>query len=163
MPATYEKIATTTVSGSATATVTFSSISSAYTDLVCIFVGNQNAAATAKLRYNNDTGLNYSQTDIVGSGSAVSNQRRSNTDSFRLYDILLSSNPINTFIFNINNYSNTTTYKTILMRSSDSGGEVGMAVNLWRSTSAINRLDFLTGATNWSAGSTFTLYGILKA
>ena len=39
MPATYEKIATATISGTSTTTVTLSSISSSYTDLVLVLRG----------------------------------------------------------------------------------------------------------------------------
>ena len=159
MSSTYEKIATTTL-GSGQATVTFSSISSAYTDLVVVFVGNLSAAATCFLRYNNDSGSNYSQTDMVGNGTSAVSQRRTNATGFRLYDVVAGSNPINNLIFNVQNYSNTTTNKTTLLRGSDSGGEVGAGVSLWRNTAAINRLDFVTGAGTWSTGSTFTLYGI---
>jgi len=162
MASTYEKIATTTL-GSASATVTFSSISSAYTDLVVIFVGNLNVANTCFLRNNNDSGSNYSQTLVVGNGSTVTSQRSSNVTGFRLYDVVAGSNPINNLIFSINNYSNTTTYKTTLLKCSDSGGEVGAGVSVWRNTAAINRLDFVNPSGTWSAGSTFTLYGILKA
>jgi len=161
MASTYEKIATNTL-GTATATVTFSSISGAYTDLVVVFIGNLNAASTCNLRYNNDSGSNYSQTDLIGNGTSAVAQRTANNSSHRLYDVLASSNPINTLIFNINNYSNTTTYKTTLGRGSDTGGEVGTTVYLWRNTAAINRLDFTLGGT-WSVGSTFTIYGIKAA
>jgi hypothetical protein len=162
MASTYEKIATNTL-GTAVGTVTFSSISSAYTDLVVIFVGNLSAAATCFLRFNNDSGSNYSQQDAIGDGTNATGQRRNNATGFRLYDVAASSNPVNNFIFNINNYTNTTTYKNALSRSADTGGEVGMGVCIWRSTAAINRLDFVTGAGTWSVGSSFTLYGILKA
>ena len=148
--------------GTATATVTFSSISSAYTDLVVVFVGNLSAAATCFLRYNNDSGSNYSQTDMIGDGTSAVSQRRSNATGFRLYDVSASSNPINNLIFSINNYSNTTTNKTTLLRGSDTGGEVGAGVSLWRDTSAINRLDFVNTSGTWSTGSTFTIYGIKR-
>jgi hypothetical protein len=159
MAKTYDPIATNTL-GSATATVTFSSISGSYTDLIVIFNGNLSAAATCFLRYNNDSGSNYSQTDLIGNGTSTVTQRRSNATGFRLYDVDASSNPINSLIFSINDYANTTTYKTTLLRGSDSGGEVGAGISLWRNTAAINRLDFVTGAGNWAVGSTFTLYGI---
>ena len=162
MPVTYDKIATTTL-GSATSTVTFSSISGSYTDLVVIFDGNLSAAGTCSLRNNNDSGNNYSQINMVGTGSSVVVQKTGNHNSHRIYDVFASSNARNTQIFNINNYSNTTTYKTTLLRGSDSSGEVGATISLWRSTAAINRLDFVNGAGTWSAGSTFTIYGILKA
>ena len=162
MPGTYEKIATQTL-GSAVGTVTFSSISSAYTDLVVIFVGNLSASATCFLRFNNDSGSNYSQQDVVGDNTTVTAQRRNNATGFRLYDVAASSNPINNLIFSINNYSNTTTYKNALSRSADTGGEDGMGVCIWRSTAAINRLDFITGSGNWAVGCTFTIYGIKAA
>lgn len=162
MPITYDKIATTTL-GNATGTVTFSSISGSYTDLVVIFIGNLNTANTCFLRNNNDSGSNYSQIDMIGNGSSAVVQKTSNTTGHRIYDVIASTNAINTQIFNINNYSNTTTYKTTLLRGSDTSGEVGATISLWRSTAAINRLDFVNTAGTWSAGSTFTIYGILKA
>jgi len=59
--ATYEPIATTTVSGSSTSTVTFSSISGTYTDLVIIGnLGSQTTNAFPYLQFNGDTGSNYS-------------------------------------------------------------------------------------------------------
>jgi hypothetical protein len=49
MPATYEPIATTTLGGAA-ATITFSSISSAYTDLRIVLVGTTTASVVPALR-----------------------------------------------------------------------------------------------------------------
>ncbi len=63
---------------------------------------------------------------------------------------------------NVMNYSNTTTYKTILSRSSDLYTEA--SVNLWRNTAAITSIIIgAQGAYTFSAGSTFTLYGIKAA
>jgi hypothetical protein len=162
MASTYEKIASQTLA-SAVGTVTFSSISSAYTDLVVIFNGNLSAAATCFLRYNNDSGSNYAQTDTIGNGTSAVTQQRTSATGFRLYDVAASSNPINSLIFNINNYTNTTNHKSTLLRGSDSGGEVGMSVSIWKNTAAINRLDFITGAGTWAVGSAFTIYGIKAA
>jgi hypothetical protein len=156
---TYTPIATQTL-GSAAASVIFSSIPQGYTDLIIVFNGNLSAAATCYLRYNNDSSGNYSQRDMVGNGTVASGQARSNVTGFRLYDVFASSNGRNNLIFSINSYSNTSTRKTTLLRGSDYSGEVGASVSLWRDTSAINRLDFVTGSGTWSSGSTFTLYGI---
>jgi hypothetical protein len=63
------------------------------------------------------------------------------------------------------NYANTTTYKNALYLSSSvaSSSYVGAAVGLWRSTAAINAVNFSTSGTNYVNGSTFTLYGIAAA
>jgi hypothetical protein len=66
-------------------------------------------------------------------------------------------------IVSINNYSSTTTFKTVLSRAnnSDSNGYVGAHAQLWRSTSAINNISlFASGTTLFNAGTTFDLYGI---
>jgi hypothetical protein len=63
----------------------------------------------------------------------------------------------------IQNYSNATTYKTALMSERDAGAVAQSKVCLWRSTSAINRLDLISGSGNITAGGIFTLYGILSA
>ena len=62
------------------------------------------------------------------------------------------------------NYSNTTTYKTVLTRANIASADVEAVVGLWRSTSAVNQLDVKQGgAVTFSVGSTFTLYGIKAA
>jgi hypothetical protein len=74
-------------------------------------------------------------------------------------------------IYQIMNYSNTTTYKTSLTRqntvdAADYNGTL-TAVGLWRSTSAITSVAIqLTrggSAYNFTSGSIFTLYGIKAA
>ena len=61
------------------------------------------------------------------------------------------------------NYSNTTTYKTAISRGDRGATSTVAIVNLWRSTSAINNIQFFTDATNFAAGSIITLYGIKAA
>lgn len=71
MAATYEPIATTTASGSSSS-ITFSSISSAYTDLVLVANASVTSGSdTAILRFNGDTGSNYSRTFLSGNGSST--------------------------------------------------------------------------------------------
>jgi hypothetical protein len=156
---TYTPIATTTL-GSAQATVTFSSFSG-YTDLVVVI----NAAAgiaSIQCRYNSDSGSNYSYTRMWGDGSTANSSRESSITANR-FGIIGDTN-FTTFVYNIQNYSNTTTYKTGLSRSSWAGGYVASYVNLWRSTAAITSIVFSEqGGGNFATGSTFTLYGISAA
>ena len=154
--------------GSATATVTFSSISGAYTDLVLIISAlGASASDYIKVNINSDTGSNYSNTALYGDGSTARSGRVSNqTFAYLTYQYFASTTEPNLVIANFQNYSNATTYKTYLSRSNSQIATSGpdAIVGLWRSTSAITSLSLArTGGGNFNSGSTFTLYGILKA
>ncbi len=154
--ATYTPIATQTL-GSSNTTITFSSIPQTYTDIVLIAGASMASGSTPGLQFNSDAGTTYSRTIIEGTGSAVASSRTTNANSL---DIYVPSSPY-TLIFNIQNYSNTTTYKTTLYTSRTSSW-LGQWVGLWRSTNAITSLS-LTGGSSFAAGSVFTLYGIAAA
>jgi hypothetical protein len=164
MPTTYEPIATTTL-GSAAATVTFSTISGVYTDLILI----TNSATGVNdidmyIQVNSDTGSNYSWTRITGNGSAGSSSRGSSSSlGYRVGNMSGSNVGQNNAVIQFQNYSNTTTYKTILSRSNNASLLVEAYVGLWRSTSAITSMDIKTQSGTFSTGSTFTLYGIKSA
>jgi hypothetical protein len=63
------------------------------------------------------------------------------------------------------NYSNATTYKTVLSRSNvAASASVSANVGLWRNTAAITSIKlYVYPSYNFVAGSTFTLYGIKAA
>jgi len=161
--ATYEPIATTTASGSTTS-VTFSSIPGTYTDIIVI-CNNQNASNGdngLQMRFNSDTGSNYSTTYIYGDGSSAVSGRQTSTTGAQ-FGRVASAN-ITTSIGQIQNYSNSTTYKTVLGRGNNSSALVWGSVSLWRNTSAITSITIFNEASaTISSGSTFTLYGILAA
>lgn len=160
---TYDPIATQTL-GSAVASVTFSSISGAYTDLVLVYAGiiASGGEVGLSLRFNGDSGSNYSKTDIVGSGSAATSVRDSN---YAEANIGLASSTVQAnSIFHIMNYANTTTYKTALGRGNNTGGYVRAGVGLWRNTAAITSVTLVAGgAANFNIGTIVTLYGIKAA
>ena len=158
---TYVELDKVTV-GTATSTVTFSSIPSGYTDLVIVFSGNASAITNSFMRFNSDTGSNYSMTWMAGTGSAAASGRETSQTRL-LIDVYGYANPSNITnkIINVQNYSNTTTFKTVLGRANNSAAGTDALVGLWRSTSAITQIDILTlSATTFSVGSTFSLYGI---
>ena len=167
MPAgsTYTPIATTTLSSS-TSSYTFSSIPSTYTDLVLIVRGKMvSGAYDTALRFNGDTGTNYSRTILTGTGSAASSGRGTSQnvmyiDGNGVKDTTFNSNDI----IHIMNYSNSTTYKTAISRSNNAGTGVDANVGLWRNTAAITSITILAMSSGtWDTGSTFTLYGIASA
>jgi len=167
MPITYEPIATTTL-GSSVNSFTFSSISQSYTDLVLVVSGETTSTVNVLLRVGNgsiDTGSNYSFTLLYGDGSAIGSSRQSNTSEINLDYFASGSGNQKNYIIHLMNYSNTTTYKTVLAKASLPSAEVVARVGLWRSTSAINIIKiYPNGAGNLLApGMTATLYGILAA
>jgi hypothetical protein len=162
MTATYENIATTTLSSNTT-TVTFSGITGSFTDLVIVIAGLNSGTTSGdfSIRVGNgsaDSGSNYSRTFITGDGSSAGSNRGSNqTSSFG--SIGKGTSPGNVLV-QFMNYSNTTTNKTFLIRSNAAAEIVGAVVGLWRSTSAINYLEFAALTNQFATGTTFTLYGI---
>jgi len=164
---TYTPIATTTL-GSAAASYTFTGISQSYTDLVLVVNGATAAGSNLNLRVGNgsiDSGSNYSYTLINGNGSSATSTRYSNQAQIQPSneDAYWDSTFSGLMVINFQNYSNTTTYKTILSRANKASLGVAATVGLWRSTSAINQIFFGGSSQNLSAGTTLTLYGIQAA
>lgn len=166
MPSTYDKIATTTLSSSQ-ASIDFTSISGSYTDLV--IVGSIKAATATNpacyVRFNGDTGSTYSVTTLYGNGSTAGSVRFSG-QTFIRYNYVTDPNTTNfaTMIMNLNNYSNTTTYKNALTKFGLASIGLDTTVGLWQNTQAITRVTFtLESSTNFASGCVFTIYGILKA
>ena len=161
MALTYTPIATTTISGSGTASYTFSSIPSTYTDLVLICVGSTTQGL--QLQFNGDTGTNYSGTGLFGNGTAASSSNDTNKAYLAIDGGGGAANAYIPYIVNINNYANTTTYKTVLARFNATTTYMGARVCLWRSTSAINSIKVYPYSGNLTDQTTFTLYGITAA
>jgi hypothetical protein len=165
---TYVAIATSTLA-SATASVTFSSIPSTYTDLVLVL---QPASTTfvdnIALNFNSDTGSNYSSTNLSGTGSAASGGRAA-SPYIQVTNIIGTTGTLGamTSTIHIMNYANTTTYKTVISRTGQIGATYNgneVIVSLWRNTAAINTIVVKqSGSPNFITGSTFSLYGIKAA
>ena len=162
MPNTYDPIATQTFSGT-TATVTFSNISGLYTDLVLVFGGSA-TAGNLQIRFNSDTATNYSQADIWVSGTSLASGRETSVTALYAGDnISAPVDGMSNVIAHFNNYSNTTTFKSSLIRTSNALKTSSLAVGLWRSTSAITSITFESTNANFSSGSKVSLYGIKAA
>jgi hypothetical protein len=164
MATTYEPIATTTL-GSAASSITFSSISSAYTDLRFVVAVKPNDTTTfAYVQFNNDTGSNYSGTELVGNGASAASYRESSSGNgvpILIADYIPNQNGLITL--DIFSYSGSTNKTTLATYSGDNAGSgyVSRAVGLWRNTAAITSVKLVGG--NFAAGTTATLYGIKNA
>ena len=161
MPLTYEPITTTTL-GSNTTTVDFTGLSQNYTDLILVINSTSTTSAGIYIQVGDssiDTGTNYSFSYLSGNGTTASSGRSSTQASIYCSD--QSSSVRQTTLIHFNNYSNTTTNKTILSRGASPSQTVGASVGLWRSTSAISKIRLING--NFATGSIFTIYGIKAA
>jgi hypothetical protein len=162
MTATYEKVESIVLS-STQATVTFTSISGAYTDLVLVMnpIANTLSGSYPYLRFNGDSGSNYSRSMMQSTGSAAQTDRSINSsEGYFIYGNQVTTNGSFSAIVNIMNYSNTTTRKTFLSRTNVASDRVEALVGLWRSTSAITSITIYCGSNSFVSGATFTLYGI---
>lgn len=164
---TYEQIAWTSL-GSATNTITFSSIASSWTDLRLVFTGLSTLATPSlNIRFNSDATNNYSTRVVSGDGaSAVSNSQQNNNYILGFWYGGLSTTYPSTATMDVLQYANTGVYKTLLFSGANDkngSGNAQSAIGLWRSTAAINRIDIIASVNNFTAGSTAALYGIAKA
>jgi hypothetical protein len=157
MAFTYEPIATQSLAGAGS--VSFTSIPSGYTDLYAVVRGVI-PGAILKMQYNGDTASNYSTILMWGNGSGSTSTRYSEAWVFVISGGSGADEDI--ALINIQNYSNTTTYKTSLSRAGAADATDTTGSQLWRSTAAINRVDFVLSSSTFTNG-TATLYGIKAA
>lgn len=154
MTSTYEKIATATFSS--VTDFTFTSIPATYTDLVIAFNGTASGVTNLSMQFNSDSGSNYSYTYLLGDGSSAAGGRNSNETSGYLTAIYTGRTQVN---IAVQNYSNSTTYKTYLARLSDASAQTSAMVGLWRSTSAISSIKIIKLSSGTMTGNA-TIYGI---
>lgn len=165
MPKTYEPISSQTV-GTAVATITLSSIPQTYTDLVLVMTGTTSlTGASLRLQFNSDTTSLYSDTYLLGNSTSASSGRDLTQTSIRASQNATGGtlNVQRVNIFQIFSYTNTTTFKTVLVRG-NADLEVGLNAGLYRSTNAITALNlFNSSSATFGVGTSFTLYGIKAA
>lgn len=162
---TYIKIGSYTAP-SAVASYTFSNIPQNYTDLVFILSGTIATNGKSPIfQFNGDTGTTYSNTRLRGSSSSKESLATANTaGAYTPYGVGFSSTLQNNTMVNIMNYSNGTTYKTLMYKSINANGSLGQGmecgVSTWRSTSPITSILIKGDGANLSSGFTITMYGI---
>ena len=161
MATTYDKIATTTL-GSSAASINFTSIASTWTDLRVTLTCTGATFIYPSARVNSSSAT-YSLTALIGDGTSATSYRTPGSE------ISLSWNGTNTtpvfYTLDIFSYAGST-YKTMLttgQEDQNGSGAVYYSVQLWRNTAAITAVSLLGTNGNFAAGTTATLYGILKA
>jgi hypothetical protein len=173
MAGTFEAIQTYTVP-SATNLVTFSSISSAYTDLFIVFGSWRTSVSTdsVAMYYNNDTGSNYGINGYYANGNGNGSSTgqfgysANTTAGTSAWLDSMAGHPSTSGQINIyiSRYSDSTINKTAVVRSGNSAQSTESSCHQWYSTAAINRIDFkVQGSDTLSTGTVITLFGIKAA
>jgi hypothetical protein len=160
---TYTALATVTLGGT-DSEIVFASIPNTYKDLILIINGKASVpgADSAVMRFNSDTGSNYSNVRMVGTGSAATSY--SDTAAFGYVGVITNSTNPFSIITQIMDYSATDKHKTFLSRSGQDNGWASAFAARWANTAAITSVSVLvpTGSTwTYQAGTTFSLYGVI--
>jgi hypothetical protein len=167
MPAsTYEPLGSLTLS-SAQSQVTLSNIPQTYTDLVLVMSAQGTGSGSDRdisMIFNGDSGPNYSRTRLFGNGTSAQSSRTTGANNIVIGNMPGSSSALGdgNVIIQINNYSNSVTNKTVLVRANTAStyGTVFAIVGLWRSASSVSSVTFTPDTGNFASGSTFNLYGV---
>jgi hypothetical protein len=163
----YESIATITDSGG-TPNITFSSIPSTYKHLQIRVTAYQNLGNDWRgvtMRFNGDSGNNYSAHQISSGGSSIS--AGGNASSNAMYPVSAgwsSPNFPGVAIIDVLDYASTSKNKTMRFLSgierNTTPSDIGFGSGAWYNTSAITSITFTVNADNFTSGTRFALYGI---
>jgi hypothetical protein len=171
---TYTLIASQLVpAGSGSASVTFSSIPSTYTDLCVRFSARVERGVSITplwMRINSDTGTNYTMRLGYGNGSAV-DALSYNLEYFITGYVNAASTTSSTYSngeIYLNNYTsgNQKSFSCDMVAENNASQAYnGFSAGLWSGTSAINSITFLegNGSSNITQYSNFYLYGIVNS
>lgn len=160
MATAYVPLANITL-GSSASSVTFSSISQTYKDLVLVMDGAVASNFTFPcIRFNGDTASNYSVINMVGNGSTATSSQNAGITSalFTGYD-WGAGNPAN-LIINVMDYSATDKHKSLISRSNVPAIGTSALAQRWASTAAVTSLVIFSQSGNLSAGGSYSLYGV---
>jgi hypothetical protein len=157
MPSALVPLANLTL-GSSASTVTFSSISGSYRDLMLITnITPSGAMGAILLRANGDTGLNYPTVYMSGNGSTAASGTANPAGFFGAY--VTGTSRINVS-WEILDYIATDKHKTSIGKQYSAAEGVQAFVSRWANTSAITNLTVFADSSTFAAGSSFALYGI---
>ena len=175
IPNSYESIATVTVGGAGQNTVTFSSISASYTHLQIRWIARENTGSVStpdenvRIRFNSDTGGNYSLHRLNGNGSTTSADGYANESDVVATGFSGNSATAGIYgagIIDILDYANTNKYKTVRLLSGvdqNGSGAVWFNSGNWRNTNAITSIELRESTNGFKQYTQFALYGIKGA
>lgn len=160
----YVPLVTNTLTATA-ASVSFSGIPSTYRDLILVAnIASTTDYVNVRFQFNADTGANYSNIWMYGTGSSAVSSSNATSGIQVAYDMVrTTANPRNNVILNIMDYRLTNKHKVALMRQDGPADATVEVAGRWASTAAITSIVAVLNSGSFAIGSTFTLYGIAGA
>lgn len=165
----YDALATVTLSAS-TASITFAGIPAGYKHLeirALMRTDRVNNGDAVYVRFNGDSGSNYSGHRLEGDGSSAAAYSGASQTSITLNRITAASDGSNIFgasVVSILDYASTSKNKTLRALvgfDANGSGVIGFDSGAWYNTSAITSVSILAlNATGFVANSQFALFGV---
>lgn len=167
------ELISTTILGSTSSTISFTSVPQTYKHLELRITAAVNAniqsSTTIRFRFNADTGLSskYAYHHLYGNGSSVPSDSTTSQSGAVLngFGDTSVANIWGAGVISILDYTNTSKYKTLrgLIGTVNTTyyKRIGLASGLWQDTAAITDVTLTEpNGYGWIAGSRFSLYGI---
>ena len=152
----YTALANITLTSTASS-VTFGSIPSGYRDLRLVVTGTITNGYTVQMRFNGDSGSNYSYVGMYGTGSSTASYSGTSTSITTGYLDTTQS----MIQYQIMDYSATDKHKTVLVRRDIAATITLSSAERWANTAAITTLALIpTSSQVFNSGCTFELYGV---
>ena len=163
---TYTPLANTTVAIAA-ASISFSNIPATYRDLVIVMSIATNVNMNNAIRFNSDSGSNYSRVFMSGNGSTATSGTGGGGTSLQIDQTAFTGSTLGeqATVIEVMDYSATDKHKTVVIRQNRVGANSGVdaIAGRYASTSAITSFTFIPVSTAvFSAGSRVELYGIVS-
>jgi hypothetical protein len=161
----YESIATVTVGSGGSSYVEFTSIANTWTHLQIRTISRDTTGNNQSygIRFNSDTGANYSWHRLYGYGTGVGAGGAANANQMYAGYYSNASNNFGANIVDILDYANTNKYKTLRSIggfNDNSEGRIFYNSGSWRSTNAITTIRITPDSWDFAQYSHFALYGI---
>ena len=166
----YDALATVTVPSGGAASVTFAGIPTTYKHLQIRMMARSTVAGSEDsvlMRFNADTGSNYSYHFLFGNGSSANASATSSAAFIYPWAIpgaTFASNAFGVQIMDILDYANTSKNKTTRnfagYDDNSTGGRIAFTSGAWYNTSAVTSISITAGSANIAQYSSFALYGV---
>lgn len=166
----YDALATVTVPSGGLTSVTFAGIPTGYKHLQIRTITRESTGTIGQqfLRFNGDTGNNYSIHTLTGNGSSAGTTASAGGSQNKINCGIKpgSSDLANTFgaaVIDILDYASTTKNKTVRTLSgvdTNGAGYAWMSSGAWYNTSAITSIVFIAETADFAQYSQFALFGV---
>ena len=161
------KLIETKTLGAAAASIEFTSIPQTYTDLVVLVSCRTTTASVGgllDLTFNSQTS-NRSSRNLLGDGASTSSATSTAMRGGRFNGATSTSNTFSNSYLYIPNYAGASAKTSSVdgvIENNATDTRMDIVANLWNDTSAITSIKFTEPGGDLVAGSTISLYGILK-